>query len=281
MTFRKTFLKAVLGSCAIGTGVLSGCETVSQDLQLLGSILTPPSPTEAAVMMLNPHNPDDRREGTVLISNADFGGEPQYVRFYQESVERENDPTVLAVSIRALSRHGTQEHAPLIARHLAHTNMQVRWEAAKGLQRLHDPQVITGLLNLLRNQEEDPLVRVAAARALGQYPQDRVFQALIAALDSRHLSINLAANQSLTTLTGQSLGLDSRQWSRWYRAQSPNQRFADRQDYYFPTYTRRLTLFERLTFWSTKTFEQPGIPVGLTSLQTMRTYDNGNDAQPQ
>jgi HEAT repeat protein len=158
----------------------------------------------------------------------------------------------------------------------------VRWEAAKALQRLHDPQVVTGLLAVLRDQEEETRVRMAAADALGQYPQDRVFQALVAALESRHLALNLAAEQSLETLTGQSLGLDSRQWSRWYRTQSPAERFADRQDYYFPTYSRKLSLVERMMFWQPKTFEQPAIPVGLRSRETMRTYDNGdndNDAQ--
>jgi len=266
-------------ACVLAAAVSGGCETIRQDVSMLTNALTPPSPTEAATMMLDPYNPDHRREGTVLIANSYFGGEPQYVRFYVQSVEQEDDPTVLAVAISALARHGTEEHASLIARHLTHPNRQVRWEAAKGLQRLHDPQVVPGLLNVLRDQEEDPQVRVAAARALGQYPQDRVFQALVAALESRHLAVNLTAEQSLETLTGQSLGLDSREWSRWYRGQSPGERFASQQDFYFPTYSRGLTLFERMMFWQSKTFEQPGIPVGLRSLETMRTYDD-ND-QPQ
>lgn len=230
-------------------------------------------------MMLDPHNPDHRREGTVLIANSYFGGEPQYVGFYRESVQNEDDPTVLAVSIGALARHGTPEDAPLLATHLAHENVQVRWEAAKGLQRLHNPTVVTGLLGIVRNQQEEPSIRAAAASAIGQYPQDRVFQALLAALDSRHLSVNIAAEQSLQTLTGQSLGLDSTAWNRWYREQPTAQRFAGQQDYLYPTYHRDPTLFERLTFWTTRTFERPGIPAGMDPSSRRRTYDNGDQTE--
>lgn len=275
----RTISALSFGACVLTSALLGGCETVSQDIALLTDALTMPSPTEAATMMLDPYNPDHRREGTVLIANSYFGGEPQYVQFYIQSVQQENDPTVLAVAISALARHGTEQHAALIAQHLTHPNTQVRWEAAKGLQRLHDPQVVPGLLNVLRDQDEDPHVRVAAARALGQYPQDRVFQALVAALDSRHLAINLAAEHSLETLTGLSLGLDSRQWSLWYRDQSPQDRFAHRQDYYFPTYSRRLTMFERMMFWQPKSFEQPAIPVGLGSIETRRTYQDSQQLQ--
>ncbi len=257
----------------------SGCETISQDLTLLANTLTPPTPSEAAVMMVDPYNPDHRREGTVWIANSPFGGEPQYIRFYRESIDQEDDPTVLAVSIRALGRHGSPDDAPLIASRLEHRNDQVRWEAAKALQRLHNPTIVTGLLNVLRNQQESPMVRTEAADALGQYPHDRVFQALVAALDSRHLALNMAAEQSLSTLTGQSLGLDSSAWSRWYNAQQPAERFAGRQDYYYPTYMRARTFLERIAFWSARTFESPGIPAGMEPASRRRTYENDDQAE--
>src|SRR5690606_16336328 len=118
------------------------------------------------------------------------------------------------------------EDARLIADQLEHENDQVRWEAAKGLQRIHDPGVVPDLLAVLRRVDERTETRVAAADALAQYPQDRVFHALIAALDARELSINLAAERSLVTLTGRQLGDDSRDWLDWYDGLDPGARFA-------------------------------------------------------
>jgi predicted FMN-binding regulatory protein PaiB len=262
------------GTCQIG------CDTISQDISFFTESLMPPTPREAADMMVDPHNPDNRRRGLVLIANSIFGGVDEYVNWYRLTVENpEEDPTVKSVAVRALARHGQPSDAPLIATQLGHSSEHVRWEAAKGLQRIHNPDVVSSLLTVVRNQEEQPRIRVAATHALGQYPQDRVFQALIAALDSRHLSINLAAEQSLTTLTGQQLGMDARDWSRWYGDTSVAARFANQQDFLYPTYMRDESWIEKLAFWTSRTFEHPGVPTGLAPASQRRTYDN-DDAIP-
>lgn len=253
-------------------GVGGGCETISQDIEFLSRSLIPPSPREAAEMMVDQHNPDRRREGTLLITNAPFGGAEQYVELYRLMVESDPDPTVRAAAIRGLARHGTIEDAPLIADQLTHENVYVRWEAAKGLQRIHNPQVVGALLNVLRNDQEDSRVRVEAADALGQYPEDRVFQALLGALNTRELALNLRAAESLETLTGQSLGLDPLDWVAWYNVQPREERFARQQDYLFPTYSRDETLFEKLAFWYSPVFEQPAPPTGLRPASQRSTY---------
>src|SRR5262245_19959512 len=160
--------------------MMGGCETVGQDLGDAASIFKPVTPHEAVVMMVDPHNADNRRRRTVLISNAPWGGTDVYVNQYRDMVDHERDPIVNAVAIRALARHGTPDDALKIMPQLAHANVQVRWEAAKGLQRLHHPAVVPDLLKALNNETEDADVRIAAAVALGQYPEDRVFQGLIA-----------------------------------------------------------------------------------------------------
>jgi hypothetical protein len=177
------------------------------------------------------------------------------------------------VAIRALARHGAAEDARLIAPQLEHANVQVRWEAAKGLQRLHDPTVVGKLLDVLRNPEEQPDVLIAAATALGQYPEDRVFQALVALLDHRELAANLAAEQSLHTLVGRSFGLDARAWLTWYNAQAGD-RFAGRLEYLYPTYERDESWFERLAFWSNRVREYPAPPAGLKAQSGRETYQN-------
>jgi len=258
--------------------LLAGCDTIAQDFDLLTRNLIPPTPTEAAEMMVDQHNPDERRAGVTWIANSPFGGADPYKRQYRMMVEIERDPTALAAAIRALARHGEPDDATLIAPHLTHENEYVRWEAARGLQRLHNPAVVSDLLAVLRNGGERSDVRVAAAHALGQYPQDRVFQALISALDDRALALNQTAQQSLATLTGRDFGGEARDWLMWYRSVPPDERFADQQEYRFATYTRDMTWFERLAFWQTVQFEQPAPPAGLRSPDRRQTYDDSREA---
>ena len=253
--------------------VATGCETISDDFADATSGLFPPSPTEAAQMMLDPHDPDRRREGTNWIGNSPFGGAEPYLRAYRDYVEHEEHELVLVEAIRALARHGSPEDAPRIARHLSHPNAQVRWQAARGLQRLHNPIVANDLLDRLRDEAEEPDVRIAAAVALGQYPQDRVFQGLVLALNTRQLAINSAARESLTTLTNQDLGFETRDWINWYKQQTDP--FAQQQAYLYPTYQREYSWLEKLVLWSPKMQEQPAPPAGLRPVTERSTYENG------
>ena len=253
--------------------LLGGCDTIGQDLGDVSAVLKPTTPHEAIIMMVDPYNADNRRIGTVLISNAPWGGTEVYLKQYRDMVEHERDPIVKAVAIRALAKHGTPEDALKILPHLTDANVQVRWEAAKGLQRLHNPAAVPDLLKTLSNSGEDADVRVAAAVALGQYPEDRAFQGLIAALDARELAVNTAAEQSLNILTGQSLGLDAPSWLNWYNGiGGAAEAFNQHGEYLYPTYARDKTMWERLAFWTSHDFEQPAPPAGLKPKTERSTY---------
>jgi hypothetical protein len=250
---------------------------MSQDLNALGKSISPPTPQEAVRMMVDPHDPDNRRRGTVLISNSPFGGADPYVAVYRDRVTHERDPLVKAVSVCALGRYGRPEDAPAIAACLSDEQFQVRWEAAKALQRIHNPSVVSDLLRIVRNGREQPDIRVAAAWALGQYAQDRVFQGLVGALDAPELAVNVAARQSLSTLTGEDFGIEPTVWLRWYDdAEDP---FAGQREYLYPTYHREETWLEKLAFWSSRTFEEPGPPAGLRPASEGRTYGDDDEAE--
>ena len=254
---------------------LAGCETMRQDFSAFGQGLMPVSPEQASSWMVDPTDPDNRRKGTVLISNSPFGGQDVYVSWYRDSVLQESDPLVKAMAISALGRHGGPDDALRIAVVLADDErFQVRWEAAKALQRLHNPAVVPALLATLRDDQEQSDIRVSAAIALGQYPQDRVFQALVAALDSPQLSINDVSRQALETLTGEQHGLEPEPWLRWYNGTKDP--FAGQQEYLYPTYHRKDTFLEKLAFWSNRTYEQPAPPAGLES-STRRTYQDTDE----
>jgi hypothetical protein len=252
--------------------VAGGCETISHDLSAIAEGLVPTSWGEVGRMALDPHNPDRRREGTLRLASAPFGSEETYVRLYREYVANDENTLVRAAAIRALARHGAPDDALLIARHLADENVQVRWEAAKGLQRLHSPAVVPALLAVLRDDEESS-VREAAATALGQYAEERVFQALVAALDARELEVNVAAQRSLRTLTGVDLGSDRNDWRAWYREAGATA-FAGAEDFLYPTYQRSPTFLERLVFWNPRAYEEPAPPAGFPSHTARRTYED-------
>ena len=255
----------------LGAVAVAGCASISDDLSSLGEKLTPITPNEAVRMMVDPHDPDDRRRGTVLISNSPFGGADAYVAMYRDRVRNEQDPLARAAAISALGRHGEPKDAPSIAANLDDEHFQVRWEAAKALQRIHNPVVVPDLLRTVREVTEQPDIRVAATVALGQYPQDRVCQVLVGVLDGQGLAVNVAADWSLTTLTGMDFGLDVRAWLGWYN--SVDDPFADRQVYLYPTYQREETFLEKLAFWSNEDYEQPGPPAGLEP-PPRRTYQD-------
>ena len=72
---------------------------------------------------------------------------------------------------------------------------------------------------------------------------------------------NLAAEDSLTTLTGQDFGIEPLDWIRW--ANSSDELFANRREYIYPVFRRDPTLTERLVPWLRAPNEQPGPPVGM------------------
>ncbi len=267
------------GGLALAAGwALVGCATIGDDLSNLGEALMPMTPYQAGLLMVDPHDPDNRRRGTVLIANSPFGGTDAYVAVYRDRTLHERNPLAKAASIRALGRYGEPDDAPAIAASLEADNFQVRWESAKALQRIHNPAVIPALVAVFRRKDEHPDILVAAASALGQYPQDRVFQALLGALDAPELAVNVAARRSLQTLTGEDLGPDPTDWLRWYN--STEKPFAGRLEYHYPTYQRQRSWLEKLAFWSSKPFEEPAVPAGLRPSSQRRTYQDQDEPKP-
>ncbi|MCA9297178.1 MAG: HEAT repeat domain-containing protein, partial [Phycisphaerales bacterium] len=128
--------------CALVALCTAGCDTLSSDLAGLGNSFSPPSPGQAARWMIDPTNAENRRRGTVIIANSSLGAVPVNVAWYRDRAANERDPMVLAASLSALARYGTPDDAALLTPHLEHTDVQVRWAAARGLQRLHNPESV-------------------------------------------------------------------------------------------------------------------------------------------
>ncbi|MBX3374125.1 MAG: HEAT repeat domain-containing protein [Phycisphaeraceae bacterium] len=273
-SLRRLCQVVAVGACA--AIIPGGCGAAGEDITDLFRSMAPPTPAEAAGW-LRDEDADRRREGTILLGNASFGGESAYVALYRvfASPDSESNPLVRAAALRALARHGAPSDAKALSAGLSDTNRQVRWEAARGLQRIHNREVIPDLITALRREDEVPEVRVAVADALGQYAEPRVFDALVRALDARELGINLAAQRSLIALTGQDHGLDGRAWLRWFES-VPGDRFAGGSDYFYSVWERKPGFFDRLLFWQVRVVEQPGPPTGMPLRGTRRTWDEAD-----
>lgn len=259
--------------------LLCGCDSLGDDMASLSTPFKQTTPAEAARMAVDPTDPDKRREGITLLSNAPFGGVEVYVEYYRDAVKNEREPIVKAAAIRALGRHGKPADALIIVPNLVDpaSNKQVKWAAAIALQRLHNPAVVPDLLKSLADENEHRDVRISVATALGQYPEDRVFQGLVGALNARELAINDSAEQSLHTLTDMSFNLNSADWLAWYaQAQTHGGPFVAMQQYYYPVYSRKVHWYEKIAFWKPKVWEKPGIPAGMGDEDGRRTYDDSS-----
>lgn len=249
-----------------------GCDTISSDFQDLLDQITPTSPAEAGEWATDFGDSENQQRGITLLGTAPWGGEDEYLRLYRTCVEGPFDPLVKAAAIRALAHHGDPGDAKLIADQLENPTVYVRHEAAKGLQRLHEPTIADTIWQRLV-VEEDGSVRVELAIALGQYARDPVFQALVLALEYQELAVNLAAADSLRTLTGQDHGLDARSWLAWYdTVEAP---FSREEIYLYPVYTRPLGLLDKINFLNPTVWEKPSLPRGLEAIGRRSTWAEG------
>ncbi len=260
--------------------LLAGCDVPesARGSKSLLEVWAPPTPLEAAQMAVNPWDADERARGTMLLANGYFGGEDPYHALYIERAADE-DPNARAAGVRGLALHGQPEDVPLLVERLKDENVRVRLEAARALQRVHNPVAIDELIVHTRLPtlptapsgtspgspgtpgESEPDIRAEAALALGQYAEARVLLPLIAALDDRSLTVNRAARWSLRTLTGEDHGFDRKSWLEWYsKSDAP---LAGRTAYIYPVFNRDKFFWEYLPFVPPPPNETASTPVGF------------------
>lgn len=226
------------------------------------SMFAPPDPQTAAAWATDAYDPDLRYKGTLLLGTASWGGEPLYLRLYEQHAA-DPEANVRVAAMRALGNHGQPEHAAILVKGLADAEPRVRAEAARALQRIYAPEVaIDPLIRAVREGDEpEAQVRVEAASALGQYAVNRVVQGLIPAIDDPSLAVNHAAVGSLRILTGQDFGYNRRAWQGWVDAQA-DRVFAARGTYTYPVFNRPRSLLEYLPFIPQPPNEQTALPAG-------------------
>ena len=267
-------LRIAIASCALVIPIsLMSCDTIGSDFRSMGDVLMPPSPQEAAQWAVDTTDAENMRRGVVLLGTSSFGGVDAYVKLYRFYVKDMRDPLVQAAAIRALSQFGHSEDALLIAERLSSAFPHVRLAAAIGLQRIHNPAVTETMWRKLQEESETQETRVELAIGLGQYPQDDVFQGLVAALDHSELTVNVAALDSLRLMTGHDLGLYRTRWLGWYSTTPEADRFVDENNYLYPTYQRHMAFWDYVVFWDIPQWQSPRVPTGLNDAGQRKTHD--------
>ncbi|MCC6683010.1 MAG: HEAT repeat domain-containing protein [Phycisphaeraceae bacterium] len=270
---RLTILTIVLA--AAGVAMLSGCGMEGgRDTTLFSDLIdnfSPPTPSEAARDAFNVYDADKRRNSINLLASSSFGGLSPYVRTYRLLLD-DSDPSVRAACVKALGMHGEVSDAQTIAGLLADSSAFVRWEAAKALQRIHNPVAIEPLRRTLAGDEDDD-VRMAAADALGQYANTAVFDSLIGALTDANFAVALAARKSLHTLTGQDLGNEPRDWMAW-ADQRRDDLFAGQRVYVYHPYQKPPGTFQKMNPWYEQPAPEAQMPVGLDSNSSPNTQQS-------
>ena len=253
----------VLAGLLIAMGSLTGCGAFegARGADSILEIFQGPSAQDAAEMALDEYNADTRFRGVTLLAGDVAGGSDTALELYRVSVY-DDDAGVRQAAARALGLHGDRSDAAALVELLGDESRLVRLATAQALQRIHDPAAVGPLIDTATERgEADPVVRAAAARALGQYRQPRVLQALVGVLDDRQLVVNHAARESLRTLTGQDFGLDTSAWLSWIG--QTDDAFAAGRVYTYRGYARDKTLLEWLPFFPDPPRETPAPPVGM------------------
>ena len=244
----------VLGLCGVG------CESEGGALEALFGPMALPTPGQTARDAFNTHDPDVRCRSVTRLAAAPFGGQKPYLRLYRLLVD-DPDATVRAACVKAIGMHGSVDDTKLIVAQLDDPDAFVRWESAKALQRIHDPQAAGPLIQVL-GEDTDADVKMAAAQALGQYAQRRVYHALIGVLEDPSFGVAETARWSLYTLTGYDFGFEGGLWLMWAQKQD-DKLFDRRQPYTWQPYIKPPGLVEKIMFWRKRDDDGPTAPKGM------------------
>jgi len=195
---------------------LVGCQQFERGGTMVNNFydnLTGKTPLKAVAKMEDVYFADERRVGINTLSNKPFGRQPPYTTRYGQIVQTDKDYTVRVAGIRALNRSRDDSAKPIFIKSLDDENPLVRTEAAKALVNLPDESAVPKLIKLLGNQEEDRDARIAAARAMRNFKRLDVARALVANLTGRDFGVAWESRRRLEAITGDTtLPYDETQW---------------------------------------------------------------------
>jgi hypothetical protein len=193
-------------------GVRDGTDAVWDQLARIYNYLRGRTPFDAARGMLDPADPDRRRQGVVWLSARPYGRQDPYLRYYSMLARTDPDHTVRAMAIRALNRARNRETTSIYLAALNDGHPLVRLEAAKALANMPEPLAMNALIRRLQDTGENVDVRVACADGLRAYRETPAASALASVLRDREFAVSWQARRSLRLMTGQDHRYNQAAW---------------------------------------------------------------------
>jgi hypothetical protein len=181
------------------------------------------TPIKYAAAMENAKSPDARRTGILQLANYRFARtNPIYAkRWDQIATDPAADPTVRAAAIRAMNHARDKRYTQTFVDALNDTDPAVRLEAAKALTNLPNDAAVPKLIDHLQ-QDDNEDVRIACADALRLYKTPEVARALVSVLPERQFGVAYRARESLILMTGHNFRFDEAAWLEYFaKAQKP------------------------------------------------------------
>ncbi|MGE5607668.1 MAG: HEAT repeat domain-containing protein [Bacillota bacterium] len=129
-------------------------KTITDTVVQIYNYITGNTAFNAAKDMLDPSYPDRRRKAVVYLSKRDFGRQDPYVKYYAEMARADDDHTVRAMAIRAMNRARRKDATSLYLQALEDSHPLVRLEAAKALANIPDEASIPALIKHLKGRIE-------------------------------------------------------------------------------------------------------------------------------
>ncbi len=166
----------------------------------------------AAREMLDTSDPDKRRHGTLRLAEEAYARQGVHERdLWADMARHDKDYTVRAAAIRAMNWSRDPNHTAIYIVALNDEQPLVRLEAAKGLANHPDAQAVAPLLlHLQRDVSED--VRIACADALRCYKNEEVARSLITLLTDTDFDVAWQSRQSLRLMTAHDFHYNQQAW---------------------------------------------------------------------
>lgn len=186
-------------------------------------------------MATESERPDERRKGVIGLAKSSDGKTEWARKVFDTLARTDPDMMVRCAALRAL--------VPLVDAPTAETCLvllksptsasdgvkeapgPVRWCAARLLniavrnaafdEQQRGPIVETLITRL--PEEPDQNAKLAMVEALGVFPERRVLEALISAMESQNFAIDHAAEVSLAELTGVTHDFNAEAWRQWLK----------------------------------------------------------------
>ena len=176
---------------------------------------SPPGYLTAAQTLARPDaTPDALRRAMFDLARRDFGRKPPYTEAYAKFAVGNKDPLVRASAVRALNLSRDAASGPVLVGRLADPSPLVRLEAAKALGNVPTKDAGAPLLALAEDKQQPADVRLAAVDALRRYDTTPVKEALARVLEADDFSLAWQARRSLVTLTQKDCGYDVDAWRK-------------------------------------------------------------------